>query len=43
MDSLIKLIISSDFLYSDNQDVLERTFKVTANLIQAAGHINKAH
>lgn len=43
MDNIIKLIVSSDFLYSENQDVLERTFRVTANLISAAGHINKAH
>ena len=43
MDNLIKLIISSDFLYSDNPDVLEKTYRVTANLINAAGKINKKH
>ena len=45
MDPLIKLIVSSDFLYSDNQEVLERTYRVTANLITAAaaGNINKSH
>jgi hypothetical protein len=43
MDPLIKLIVSSDFLYSDNHEVLEKTYRVTANLISAAGHINKAH
>ncbi len=35
--------MSSDFLYSDNQDVLERTYHVVANLISAAGKINKTH
>jgi hypothetical protein len=43
MGNIIKLIVSSDFLYSENQDVLERTFRVTSNLISAAGTINKAH
>ena len=33
MEQIIKLIVSSDFLNSENQDVLERTFRVTANLI----------
>jgi len=41
MGNLIKLIVSSDFLYSDNADVLDRTLKVTANLIHAAGPICK--
>lgn len=43
MEQVIKLLVSSDFLNSENEDVLERTFRVTANLIHAAGHINKAH
>ena len=43
MEQIIKLIVSSDFLNSENQDVLEKTFRVTANLISAAGSISKAH
>lgn len=43
MDKLIKLIVSSDFLYSENVDVLEKTLLVTANLTQGAGPICKKH
>ena len=43
MEKLIALIISSDFLQSENPDVLERTFRVTNNLINAAGPLCKAH
>ena len=43
MEKLIKLIISSDFLQSENADVLERTLRVTANLIHAAGPICRQH
>lgn len=41
MSDLIKLIISSDFLYSDNLEVLEKTLRVTSNLVHAAGNITK--
>jgi len=41
MEKLISLIISSDFLQSENPDVLERTFRVSANLINAAGPLCK--
>lgn len=43
MEKLIKLIISSDFLYSENADVLDRTLRVTSNLIYAAGPLCKKH
>ena len=43
MANLIKLIVSSDFLYSENVDVLDRTLRVTANLIHAAGPLCKQH
>lgn len=43
MDKLISLIVSSDFLQSENPDVLERTFRVTSNLISAAGPLCKSH
>ncbi len=33
MEKLIKLIVSSDFLNSENADVLERTYRVVTNLI----------
>jgi hypothetical protein len=35
--------VSSDFLYSDNLEVLDRTLRVTANLIHAAGPLCKQH
>ena len=41
MDKIIKLIVSSDFLYSENNDVLEKTLRVTTNLINAAGPLCK--
>ncbi|CDW75974.1 heat repeat-containing protein 2 [Stylonychia lemnae] len=43
MANLIKLIVSSDFLQSDNVDVLDRTLRVTANLIHTAGPLCKQH
>eukprot|EP00347_Sterkiella_histriomuscorum_P013730 403363587 len=43
MSSLIKLIVSSDFLYSENVDVLDRTLRVISNLIHAAGPLCKQH
>jgi hypothetical protein len=37
MDGLIDLIISSDYLESDNLDVLDKVLRVTANMVHAAG------
>ena len=37
MDRLIELIISSDYLESDNLDVLDKVLKVTQNCVIAAG------
>jgi len=37
MDRLIELIISSDYLESDNLDVLDKVMKVTKNMVIAAG------
>ena len=39
MDKLIELIVSSDFLNSENPEVLERVLLVTRNLIDAAGNL----
>ena len=43
MTNIISLIVSSDFLYSENIEVLDRTLNITANLIQAAGPLSKKH
>lgn len=40
---IIDLIVSSDFLYSENLDVMNKTLQVTANLIYAAGPLCKEH
>jgi hypothetical protein len=37
IDSLIKLIVSSDYLQSENPEVLDRALRVTGNIIIAAG------
>lgn len=37
MDKLISQIISSDYLDSDNLDVLNRVLRVTKNMVVAAG------
>lgn len=37
MDKLIELIISSDYLESENIDVLDKVMKVTKNMVHAAG------
>ena len=37
MDQLLELIISSDYLQSENVDVLTRTAMVTHNIVFAAG------
>lgn len=37
MDKLIDLIISSDYLESENLDVLDKVMKVTKNMVHAAG------
>ena len=37
MDKLIELIISSDYLESENLDVLDKVMKVTKNMVHAAG------
>ena len=37
MDRLIEIIISSDYLETDNLDVLDKVMKVTANCVVAAG------
>lgn len=37
MDKLIELIIGSDFLQSENPEVLERVLRVTQNMVHAAG------
>jgi hypothetical protein len=37
MDKLIELIISSDYLESENLEVLDKVMKVTTNMVSAAG------
>ena len=37
MDRLIALIISSDYLESENVEVLDRVLRVTKNMVHAAG------
>jgi hypothetical protein len=37
IDSLIELIVSSDYLQSENPDILCRTLTLTSNMIHAAG------
>lgn len=37
MDKLLTLITNSDYLQSENQEVLDRTFRVTHNIVFAAG------
>jgi hypothetical protein len=37
MDRLIALIISSDYLESENIEVLDRVMRVTKNMVHAAG------
>jgi hypothetical protein len=37
MDKLLTLIITSDYLQSENVEVLERTLRVTHNIVFAAG------
>lgn len=37
MDQLIELIIQSDYLETDNLDVLDKVMKVSANMVHAAG------
>ena len=41
MNKLINLIVSSDFLNSENPDVLDRVLLVTQNLVDAAGPLCK--
>jgi hypothetical protein len=41
MTQLITLIVSSDFLNSDNPEVLDRVLLVTNNLVDAAGPLCK--
>lgn len=43
MDSLIELIVSSDFLNNENVEVLERVLLVTTNLVEAAGPMCKKY
>jgi hypothetical protein len=38
IDKLIALIISSDYLESDNIEVLDRVLRVTKNMVHAAGN-----
>mmetsp|Transcript_10035 Transcript_10035/g.16891 ORF Transcript_10035/g.16891 Transcript_10035/m.16891 type:complete len:364 (+) Transcript_10035:20-1111(+) len=43
MEKLINLIVSGDFLFNENPEVLERVLLVTQNLIDAAGPSCKAY
>lgn len=43
MPQLIELIVSSDFLNSENPEVLERVLLVTQNLVDAAGPLCKTY
>jgi hypothetical protein len=37
MDKLIALILSADYLESENVEVLDRVLRVTQNMVHAAG------
>jgi len=43
LHKVFSLIVSSDFLQSENPEVLNRTLAVTSNLIIATGPVCKEH